>query len=295
MRIDRLAELLVLKHKLAISPAELEASLRKKIPVLWNYPNKLFNILRACADAGAAKPKDANERKAVAGHLFCKELLSLIDYLKANWLNISLGEMREILTTIAQLIDKNKHPAFGPAGKLDERAEPSTIQFPHVAELIFHLVQAGTKDARKKRDEQFGKAKTGLARTLSVTLDMLDDIQKLEVMVPEKFKYENVTDVDIDQKSPERFSPQRAPLSENDIIDFIRQHGDEYGISSKEDWATVFMNDQQLKEEMTTVINALNRGHSPKDAASVRMQIAEILKNYEQRKSTNAPLFEDSE
>jgi hypothetical protein len=295
MRIDRLAELLVLKHKLAISPAELEASLRKKIPILWSYPNKNFNILRACADSGASKPKDANERKAVAGHLFCKELLSQIDYLKANWLNASLGEIREILTSVVHLIELNKNPAFGPTGKVDDRAEPSTIQFPHVSELIFQMIPITTKHSKKQRDDQFGKAKTGLARTLSVALDMLDDVQKLEVMVPEKFKYQNVTDVDIDKKLPERFSPQRAPLSEYDIIDFIRQHGDEYGLSSNEDWGTVFRDDPQLKEEVTTVINALNRGHSPKDAASVRMQIAEILKNHEERKSTNAPLFEDSE
>jgi hypothetical protein len=304
MRIVRLAELLVLKHKLAISPAELEAQLRKKISVLWIYPNKNFNILRACADSGAAKPKDANERKAVAGHLFCKELVSIIDYLKVNAASLSLGAIREALTHIIRLIEKNKDIKFGPNGKPTEEGESEGIQFPHVSELIFQLIQVNRKHDVKLRNEQFGKAKTGLSRILSVALDMMDDVHKLEVMVPEKFKYENVTDIDTDQSLPDRFKPQRAPISENDIVDFIRQHGDDYGISSQEDWGHVFRDDPEAKGQMTTVINTINRTPkdaqgrpiwNPKDAADVKMLIADVLQRVEQRKSTNAPLFEDSE
>lgn len=304
MRIDRLADLFVLKYKLAISPAELEATLRKKIGVLWIYPNKNFNILRACADSGASKPKNPNERIAVAGHLFCKELLSLIDYMKSNQDSISLGEIREVLLNIVKLIEKNKNAVFGADGKFDANAEPTGKQFPHVSELIFQLIPTSKKHDVKLRNEQYSKARTGLARILSVVIDMMDDVRKLEVMVPEKFTHENVSKVNIDADMPERFKPQRSPLSENDIVDFIRQHGDDYGISSQEDWGQVFRDDPELKDKMTTVINTINRTPKdptgrpiwdPKDAADMRMNIAEILKRMEERKSTNAHLFEDSE
>lgn len=295
MRLVRLAEIVAWKYKLAISSDELEADLRKKIGTLWSYPNKNFNILKACAEAGVSKPNNPNERKAIAGHQFCKEILSIIDYLKINAHTISLGGLREALTHLVQIIEKNKELKFGPTGKPSKDGVAESIQFSHVSELIFQLIQVNKKHDIKLRNEQFGKARTGLSRILSVALGMLEDIHTLEVMVPEKFKYQNVTNIDTDQKLPERFTPQRAPLSDYDIIDFIRQYGDQYGISSKEDWAVAFKDDPALKQQMTTVINALNRGHSPQDAATMKMEIAEILKRHEELKSTNAPHFEDSE
>jgi len=302
MNITRLADLLVLKYKLAISPAELEANLRKKIGVLWTYPNKHFNILKACADSGASKPKNPNERIAVAGHLFCKELLSWINYMKDNSATLSLGEIRESLLNIAKLIERNQNATFNNAGKYDARMEPTDRQFPHISELIFQMVPIKRKHDIKLRNEQYSKARTGLARIVSVTSDMMDDIRKLEVMVPEKFTHKDTTDVDIDAKMPNRFKPQRSPISINDIVDFIYQHGADYGISSQEDWATVFRDDPELKDKMTTVINTINRTPkdesgrpiwAPADAAEMKMIIAEILRDVAERKSTNAHLFEN--
>lgn len=301
MKIDKLADFLALKYKLAISPAELEVSLRKKIDALWSYANKQFNILKACADSGASKPKTPDERIAVAGHLFCKELLSWIDYLKNNSATLSLGEIRESLLNIGKLIDKNKYAAFNKSGKYDSRLEPTDRQFPHVSQLIFQMFPIRKKHEIKLRDEQYSKARTGLSRIVSVASDMMDDIRKLEVMVPEKFTHKDTTDVDIDAKMPGRFTPQRAPISINDIIDFINQHGADYGISSREDWATVFRDDPELKDKMTTVINTINRTPKdemgrpiwqPKDAAEMKMIIAEVLREVAESKSTNAHLFE---
>lgn len=295
MRLAKAAEFFALKYKVAANPADIEAALRQKISNLWMIPNKTHNILKACADAGASKPTNAYEKKAVAGHQFCKQLVALIDYLKIHQSNISLGEMREALLSIINSITRNKNAKFDESGKPSADAPESPVQFPHVSELIFQISPTSKKHDIKQRNELFNKARTGLARILSISIDAVEDLQKLEIMIPEKFTHKNITNVDINQKLPERFVPQRAMLSENDIVDFIRQHGDKYGISSQEDWGTVFRDDPQLKQQITTVINALNRGHSPADAATVKMEIAEILKNHEERKSSNAPLFEDSE
>jgi len=283
MRILRLAELLVLKHA-DTSPQQLETSLRKDIHVLWDYPNKIYNILRACAESHPKNPKSPHQVKAVEGFKFCQELLVMIDYLQSNVDTIPLGQIREILNKIVLLIKNNINLKFNANGKPDEEGEKASVQFPHVSELIFEMIPVTTKHTRTLRDQQFNKVKTGFSRILSLSLSMLEKISKLEMLVPEKFQYANVTDIDIDQELPSRFTPNRTTLSVYDIIDFIRQHGLEYGISTTEDWATVFRDDPQLKEDITTVINAINRGHYPSGSADIKMEIARILKEHEERK-----------
>lgn len=267
MRIVRLASLFTHKYKIATNTVAIENSLRSKITNMWHITNKTYNVLRACANSDVSKPTTDQEVKAVAGYEFCKQLLSIIDYMQANQKEISLPNIKDAVNEIIKLIIENKGD--------------SAIQFPHVSELIFQITPTNTRHDRKLRDELFGKARTGLSKILSIALDMSKEIKQLSG----------------DKTGPlaDRFNPTRAPLSEYDIIDFIRQHGIEYGIPNNEDWSIAFRNDPELKEEITTVINALNRGHSPRDAASVKMQVAEILRNYEERKSSNAPLFESAE
>jgi hypothetical protein len=292
MRIFRLAELFAHKYKMAAGPADLETSVREKISNLWHVVGGAAapgtrtlaseNILRHCATAGTAALKDPHKDKAISGYHFCKELVTLIDYVYAKRDDISLGEMREVLLHLVKSINENK-------------SKDKSGQFANVTELIFQTTHISTKHDIALRNESYNKARTQLSRISSIAIGILKDLQKLEFMTPEKFTYKKVTDIDIDQRLPERFSPQRAMLGEKDIIDFIRQYGNEYGIPSREAWGIIATDDQQLMQKLTTVINALNRGHIPKDAATVKMEIAEFFKKYEEGKSSNAHLFEDSE
>jgi len=268
----------------------VENMVRSKIDSLYKILDN-YNIIRFCAETGASRPKGADERKAVAGYQFCKNLVSRIDYLEANKKIVSLGQLRENLLHIIKLVAENKDAKFDASGNISDDGEFPKVQFPHVSELIFRAIPIKKKHDFKLRDEQFGKAKTGLSRILSLSTDMLKDIRELEIMSPESFKHENESEIDINSDHA-RFSPQRAPISVYDIVDFIRQHGDEYGISSQDDWEIALRNDPELKEKMTTVINAINRGHLPKDSADVKMQIAEIMKHHEQKKENNAHMFE---
>lgn len=281
MQILKIANLLVLKHANSGANA-MEKSLRANIHSLWRFPNdeKLFNILSACAQAHPTNATSPAEKKAVEGFKFCQQLLSMIDYLKSNQDTVPLGEIREVLLHIVSLIQENihKHQEGGRA-----------VQFPHVSELIFQMIPAKTIHERTKRDQQFGKAKTGLSRIQSLAATMLEQIEKLEVMVPERFTYKEVTDIDRNQPVPDRFSPQRAPLSVYDIVDFIRQHGLSYFLPDQEAWQVAITDDPILKEQMTTVINAANRGHNPKDSAEVKTQIQMILKDYAARRINNVP------
>lgn len=296
MRIYRLASLLGAKYKFASDANTVEAALRKSISMLWKYPNKLFPILKACADSGAAKAKTPHEKKAVAGFKFVKKLLDIIEILHNNSETLSLGELREALLSVVNLIEQNKDLTFNIEGKPSAKGTSDLVatQFPHVSALIFELMPVTKRHDIKVRNDMQGKARTGLSRIFSLSSTMLDQIKELEIMVPEKFTHEAET-VDINQETPDRFSPQRAPLAANDIIDFIRQHGDQYGLSSKEDWNTVFEHDPVLREEITTVINALNRGHSPQNGLAVKEEIQKILQRHKELQPTNAHLFEEVE
>lgn len=297
MTLIKLAEKLAAKHKYAISAVDLEASIRRKIPVLWGYPNRLFSILKSCADSGITNAKTPEEKRAYHGYKFCKELLNEIEYINKNYLNIDVAELKLRLEKIVKLITANKSSKFTPAGmptgKEDVAASP--VQFPHVADLIYALFPLRTKHDKRLRDEAQAKARTGLSRILSFSLSLLEELGQLELMVPERFA--NQPDPESEEETlPGRFEPQRAQLNTNDIIDFIRQHGDEYGISSTDDWAKLFMNDPALKEEMTTVINAINRGHYPRGAEDVKAVVDQILSHHKQREAaSNAHLFEDKE
>ena len=228
-------------------------------------------------------PKNIYEERAVEGFKFCNELLSMIDYMQAKVDNISFGEMREVLTLVVNLIKSN-------IKKYD-----SSIQFQHVSDLIFEIVPSSTKNSRVIRDQQFAKAKTGLSRILSLSLTMLEDLSKLEISNPDKFEYKNVSDIDIDDTLPKRFKPQRANLSIYDIIDFIYQHGDLYGINSKDEWEIVFRDDPELTQDITTVINAVNRGHVPRAYYYIKEEITKALNNHKKRKSSNAHIFDTEE
>jgi hypothetical protein len=291
MSLLKVAKYITIKYGAGEDAERLEASIRSSISMLWVLANEKFSILAACADANPKKPTSPNDTKAVAGAKFCKQLLTLINYLQVHRKDISLVDLQKALSEIVELIDTHKDVKINDKGKISDKGKAEEIQFPHVSELIFNIMPHSTVRDRAIRDQQYPKARTGLSRILSVSLTMLQNISQLEVAAPQKFE----GDTEDNKALPDRFSPQRGSLSVYDIISFIREHGDEYGLSSLEDWTTVFRDDPKLKEEMTTVINAVNRGHLPLGSADIKMEIARILKEYEQRKSTNATLFEETE
>lgn len=63
--------------------------------------------------------------------------------------------------------------------------------------------------------------------------------------------------------------PKRRPLTPQNLIDFLRKPiADQYGITS-EDVLRKLLERPDLREKLTTVINAINRGHVPKDGPAV--------------------------
>ena len=245
--------------------ADVSASIRSQIDSLWNIPNKTHNILRACADAGASKPKDEHEVKAVEGHKFCQKLLNIVDYLKANRDTVSLSDIRKGLDAVVALIKENIQHT---------EAEK---QFPGVSALIFHLMPSSKKYDRKIRDQEYAKARKGLSRMASIALTILNEMNRLGG------KSEEVG----------RFEPQGAKLSNEEIMSFIRQHGDTYGIPDLATWSLAVDTDPALELPLTKLVHALSRGQVPSGAEKIKPIIQNIISRRQELTQTNAPIFEE--
>ena len=256
-KIQVLAKLYQLKYKIANNEF---AFLKAYIERLFEVVNKQYNILRTIADCGAKNPKTKEEKYAIAGYKFVNELVSIIDYLKANIDNITLEEIKQAVQNMSNLI----------AEASDE--VQNDRNFAHVAELIFQMFKIRNKSDIKLRNDQYTKMRQGLMRINDILKLMLEKMQDVHDREPEVI---DVKDIKIDN-----FKPSRGLLSENDIKDFILQYGEEYGITSKQDWEIVVKDDKDMLSALTTVINALNRGHAPIISSFVKEQVKNKLNEH---------------
>jgi hypothetical protein len=119
------------------------------------------------------------------------------------------------------------------------------------------------------RKYESNKARIGLSRIMSISVDMLKVLKDAGYDVG----FGKVEDDD-------RFKPQRTELSSQEIMPFLLEYGSEYGIENTDEWMRVLESDPGMKNRLTTIINALNRGHSPVDAAAAKKQIKDIVDEY---------------
>lgn len=275
--------------KYAADAAHEEKLLREKIRSLYSWLEK-YPVVRRSGFSGMSKPKTDRERMAIKGQDFCRDVVTMVDYLQSKDQEINLGEVREVLLNLISLMKEH-------IGSEDEK-----VQFPEVAETVYYINMLSGNKKREHIKEESAQARRGLARIFNISIGMLEDLRKLEIMVPEKFTHSISTEVDINAPLPERITPQRRMLSVYDIVDFIRMYGDDYGLSSRDDWGKVFTDNPELMERMTTVINTINRTpkhpktgkpmFSPKDAGIVKAEIEEILRISREKKENNVGVFE---
>lgn len=269
MNIKSLGKLFEIKYGLKSEAADpnmkdVEALIRNQLDSLYDIPNKTHNILRACADSNASKPANESEKKAVNGFKFCRDVVSIIDYLKANKDKLTLSEIREKLEKILELIKSN----------IDATSE---LQFPDVSELIFLLLPHSKKQDRKFRSQEFAKARKGISRIASKTLTILNDMNKLGGS-KEEFG---------------RFEPKAAELSDERRDLFILRFGDAFGIPNIETWDFVLNTDPSLKAPLTRIINALFLGEQPREYSKYKSIIENIVNERKEGSQNNSNYFEE--
>jgi hypothetical protein len=86
--------------------------------------------------------------------------------------------------------------------------------------------------------------------------------------------------------------PQRKELSKNQIRMFMYTPiAASYGLDNM-DMMTKILEDLSLKQKLTTIINAIERGHCPADGPEMREAVAELAELAKQKFSTNTSFFE---
>lgn len=263
MNLSQLGKYLELKYSLASETSHAETYIRNAIDSLWQVPNKTFNILRACADTGASAPKNVQEEHAIKGFQFCQQVVGIIDYLKVHRNTISLGQLRKALSELLELI------------KTNIEGDHVSLQFPHVSELIFQMMPYGKKHDRKIRDQEYAKARKGLSRITSISLSIINEINKLGGAVEQEG----------------RFDPQGSKLSESEITNFLRQYGQSYGIPDWSTWHLVLHADPSLETNLTRLVHSLLRGNSP-NVEPIKSKVQEILAR--QPEPENTSMFEQN-
>lgn len=295
MKLFRLSELIAVKYKVAAEASDLErneAEIRRMIVELWNVgstkpemnasKSPYGEILRGLSTLSLqGKATSTLEEQAKRGHTLLKEVLNITDVLKTNVNKVDLQTLRSKLEELRALLQASMAPGVR-----------GTVDFPDVSTLVFLGIEQRTKLERDKfKAPAYVKARTGLIRIFEIAGNIISKLNKFEGLPSTGDP--TIRPTRSTQKA--RLYPQRAPLAEYDIVPFLRQYGLQYGLRDNEDWATAFRDDPQFKHEITTVINALDRGLIPRDEASVKMEIARVIKEHEERKATNAGIFEASE
>jgi len=282
MTIFRLADKIASKYKTAAASEEekREADIRRSLLDLWALTNnKTYDILRLVASSHiSGKPDSEKERNAQRGYKFVNGILSVIDQLKTNLNTVPISDVEKKLKAVMDTIEEEA---------VDGGRD--TVDFPDLTDFIFLLGKnARNFNQSDKRwvDTNYGKIRTVITRIHSLADAIVTKIMRFRGEEPEK-KYRH--------HQRRRLEPRRAPIYKGDIVDFLRQYGPEYGLNSYDDWQVAFEHDQELKEQITTVINALNRAKTPKDEAAVKMQLAEVMHAWELRKKTNIPALEMGE
>lgn len=91
-------------------------------------------------------------------------------------------------------------------------------------------------------------------------------------------------------------SRQRGELVIKDIMDFVKftPTFKNYGLDSV-DIMEQFLQDPDLKQRLTTLINSIDRGHTPLDGPEVSRIAQEIKQKLDQKNQTNLPALEQAE
>lgn len=291
MKLFRFSELIAVKYKIAAEASDLEkneAEIRRMIVELWNVgstkpelnasKSPYAETLRGLSSLSLqGKPTNTLEEQAKRGHALLKHILNITDVMKLNVNKIDLQTLRAKLEELRTMLQAAMAP--GTRG---------TVDFPDVSSLVFLGMEQRTKLERDKfKTPAYVKARTGLIRIFEIAGNIISKLNKFEGLPSTG----DPTIRPTRSTQKQRLYPQRAPLAEYDIVPFLRQYGLEYGLRDNEDWATAFRDDPMFKEEITTVINALDRGLIPADEASVKMEIARVIKEHEERKATNKSVF----
>ena len=153
-----------------------------------------------------------------------------------------------------------------------------------VRNFIHDSIRANKESERNYREHLKSKFELIISRISSILEKQAKSLQSL-------IKLENpeLKDLNIDG---ERVIPQHRELSKDKILNFIRTPAAQsYGLDSL-DTMTQVLSYPDLRDKITVMINAIDRGHTPINGPEVKSEVEEIMKYFNDRQQTNLSALE---
>jgi hypothetical protein len=259
MKIFRLVKYFDHKYSLKSLAASKEETLDQVKTNLINAYNLYVNSSKA--------KEPVLQMLANAKEPFSKKLISSMEELVANINKLS-----------AQLLFKRV------VGILDSIRNMKNDPEKTVRNFIHDSVRVNKESDRNYREHMKSKFEMVISRIFSIFEKqgrILQSVIALET--PEVHP----------MGSEEIGGPVRKELSKDKILMFMKSPAaQDYGLDDLETMTRV-LSYPDLKSKITTLINAVDRGHVPIDGPEVKSDVEAIMKIYQDRQHTNIPALEE--
>jgi hypothetical protein len=252
----RIAQLLELKYNLKSEGNSLSS-------LISNIKRDIINCYNLYINSNKAKDP-VLQMLADRGEPFCKRLISLIEDIIANIDTYSFKTLLFKMNEVVEMI-----------GEMKNSRSNSVRSFIHDSIRV-------TKESEKNyREHVKSKFEMNILRIFSIFEKSVKSIQRFK-------------NYQIDDLKEYSFDPKRKELSKARIYRFIQNQSDIaslYGINDLDTFEKLLFY-PDLKNKITTIINAVDRGQIPKDGPEVKKSITEIMEAFRLKsEKDNSQLF----
>lgn len=256
MRLFRLAQLLELKYSgLRIEAASIES-------IIGTVKKDIINAYNLYVNSDTAKDP-VLQILADAGEPFSKALVTAMEKMVSNI---------DVLAATPHLLFRHLNKILGAIQAV--KSDPDN----KLRESIHSSLRGSKESERNYREHLKSKLEMILSRVSSILEKQAKILQKF---LPKEVPLEGG-----------RVEPERRELSKEKLLMFMKTPAAQAVGLDNMDVMSRLLSFPDLRQKITTVINAIDRGHRPADGPEVAAEAREIKKLFDERQQTNLPALE---
>lgn len=214
-----------------------------------------------------------------------------------TYVNSKNPKVEPVLQMLADNKEKFAVDLVNMMKKLDalaDKAEP-VVLFQHINKILEYVVKEKA-EARKRIHDSIKVTKQSeknyrqhVLSKLEMVVSNITSILTKKARVLQAFMPKDA----LLQGGPTE--PVRKELSQEKLLMFMRTlAAQKYGLDNMDVMGRLLQY-PELRSKITTLINAIDRGHMPRDGAEIMEEAADIKKMFDLKAATNEPFFEAEE
>lgn len=251
----RLAQLMEFKYNLKSEAIAIEE-------VIHNVKKDIINAYNLYVNSDTAK-EPVLQILANAGEPFSRALITAMEKMVSNI---------DVLAATPHLLFRHLNKILGAINSV--KSDPEN----KLRESIHSSLRSSKESEKNYREHVKSK--------LEMILSRLSGILEKQGKILQKFLPKDVP------LEGGRVEPQRKELSKEKLLMFMKTPAaHKFGLDDM-DVMTRMLSYQDLRQKITTLINAVDRGHAPLDGPEVSAEAQEIKRLFDERQQTNLPVLE---